>query len=72
LGWRILNTPEIPLYLQKHGIQNKVLYLVAKHLSPKILWYSPIPWFTSKLQKYFASKHPLSMVCSITLNRSYA
>jgi hypothetical protein len=33
LGWSgVSNTPKIPWYLANHGIQNRVFYMLAKHL----------------------------------------
>jgi hypothetical protein len=37
LGWSgASNTPKIPWYLANHGIQNRVFYMLAKHISEKI------------------------------------
>jgi hypothetical protein len=42
LSWnRVLNTSKISKYLTNHGIQNRVFYMLIKHLS--ISWYSLIP-----------------------------
>jgi hypothetical protein len=44
LGWNgVSNTSKIPWYLANYDIQNKVFYMLAKHLSKKIPWYSSIP-----------------------------
>jgi hypothetical protein len=40
LGWSgVSNTPKILWYLANHGIQNRVFYMLTKHLSGKIPWY---------------------------------
>jgi hypothetical protein len=31
----VSNTPKIPWYLANHGIQNRIFYMLAKHLSGK-------------------------------------
>jgi hypothetical protein len=37
LSWsRILNTPKISWFLANYGIQNRVFYMLAKHLYEKI------------------------------------
>jgi hypothetical protein len=63
LSWsEVSNTPKISWYLANYGIQNRVFYMLDKHLTEKISWYSLIPCFFSKLLKYFVFKHPLKWV----------
>jgi hypothetical protein len=59
LGWsEVLNTPKIPWYVANHGIQNTAFYILVKHLSKKIPWYSSIPWFCLKTLKILCSQTP--------------
>jgi hypothetical protein len=59
LGWsRISNTPKISSHLANHGIQNRVFYILFKHLSEKITWYSSILWFCLKTLKKLCSQTP--------------
>jgi hypothetical protein len=40
LDWSgISNTSKILWYLANHDIQNRVFYMLTKHLSEKIPWY---------------------------------
>jgi hypothetical protein len=53
LGWSgVSNTPKILWYLANHGIQNRVFYMLTKHLSGKI------PWFCLKTLKILCSQTP--------------